>query len=111
MKADTVYFVEGEKCAEAVIQAGKVATTLDSGANSKWLPEYNDYFNGKKVIVIPDNDEPGMKYAQRIVKNIPHAKIVKLPGLSAKEDIYDWLKNGHTMEELDSLPCEQTKNS
>ena len=111
MKADTVYFVEGEKCAEAVIQAGKVATTLDSGANSKWLPEYNDYFNGKKVIVIPDNDEPGMKYAQRIVKNIPHAKIVKLPGLSAKEDIYDWLKNGHTMEELDGLPCEQNKKT
>ena len=28
---------------------------------------------------------------------------------SAKEDIYDWLKNGHTMEELDSLPCEQNR--
>lgn len=36
LNAQTVYFVEGEKCADAVIKQGFVATTLDNGANSKY---------------------------------------------------------------------------
>ena len=104
LKAQTVFFVEGEKCADAVNAAGRTATTLDSGSNSRWLSEYNSYFDGKTVIVIPDNDEPGEKYARRIASNIPGAKIVHLPGLAEKEDIYDWLQTGHTMDEVDALP-------
>lgn len=103
LQADTVYFVEGEKCAEAVIKQGCVATTLDSGSNSKWLPEYAQYFEGKQVTIIPDNDKPGMKYAQEIAKNIPHAVIKQLPGLAEKEDIFDWLAAEHTMAEVDAL--------
>lgn len=104
LKAQTVFFVEGEKCADAVNAAGRTATTLDSGSNSRWLSEYNSYFDGKTVIVIPDNDEPGEKYARRIASNIPGAKIVHLPSLAEKEDIYDWLQTGHTMDEVDALP-------
>lgn len=103
LQADKVYFVEGEKCAEAVIKQGCVATTLDSGSNSRWLPEYAKYFEGKQVTIIPDNDKPGMKYAQEIAKNIPHAVIKQLPGLAEKEDIFDWLAAGHTMTEVDAL--------
>ena len=36
--------------------------------------------------------------------NLPTAKVVKLPDLQEKEDIYDWLKAGHTMEEITELP-------
>ena len=32
IRAQKVYFVEGEKCADAVIQAGRVATTLNCGS-------------------------------------------------------------------------------
>lgn len=103
LQADKVYFVEGEKCAEAVIKQGCVATTLDSGSNSRWLPEYAKYFEGKQVTIIPDNDKPGIKYAQEIAKNIPHAVIKQLPGLAEKEDIFDWLAAGHTMTEVDAL--------
>lgn len=106
LKAQTVFFVEGEKCANAVNAAGRTATTLDSGSNSHWLSEYNSYFDGKTVIVIPDNDEPGEKYARRIASNIPGAKIIHLPGLAEKGDIYDWLQAGHTMDEVDNLPCD-----
>ena len=104
LKAQTVYFVEGEKCADAINKEGRTATTLDSGSNSQWLPEYNSYFDGKTVIIIPDNDEPGKKYAHLIAGKIPGSKIVNLPGLAEKEDIYDWLQAGHTMDEVDNLP-------
>ena len=104
IRAQKVYFVEGEKCADAVIQAGRVATTLNCGSGSKWLSEYQDYFIDKEVIILPDNDNPGMKYAKKIAENIPNAKIVCLPGLPPKGDVYDWLKAGHSMEEVDNLP-------
>lgn len=101
--ASRIYFVEGEKCADAVINQGFCATTLDTGANSRWYPHYTAYFQGKEVIIIPDNDKPGMAYAKRIAQNIPNSKIIPLDAPRKKYDIYDWLKDGHKMEELDSI--------
>jgi len=101
--AETIYFCEGEKCVEAIKKAGYVATSLDAGANSIWRKEYNSYFKGKDVIILPDNDEPGMKYAVNIKKELSHAVIKKLPGLPEKGDVYDWLKQGHKISEIDEL--------
>lgn len=103
LKADTVYFVEGEKCADAVNKTGYTATTLDSGSNSTWKSDYNDYFRNKRVIIVPDNDEPGEKYAMKLAKRIPGAKIIRLPGLAEKEDIFDWLQTGHLMTEIETM--------
>ncbi len=103
-KADTIYFVEGEKCAEAVNKQGFTATTLDSGSNSKFTETDGKYFMGKKVIIIPDNDKPGMEYAKKVKAVIPWAVIKLLPDLPQKGDIYDWLQAGHSMSEIDSLP-------
>jgi len=103
LSAETVYFVEGEKAADAVIQSGRVAVSLDAGANSKWLSEYNAYFEGKNIVILPDNDIPGMNYAISIAGHLPGSKIVKLPGLPEKGDVYDWLANGRTMDEIQDL--------
>ncbi|MBO4693239.1 MAG: hypothetical protein J5659_02450 [Clostridia bacterium] len=105
LSAEKIYFVEGEKCADAVINQGVVATTLDTGANSRWYPKYCDYLSGKEIIIIPDNDNAGIKYANLIKKNIPNARIIKLPDLAEKGDIYDWLNMGHTINEVDKLPA------
>jgi len=61
--ADTVVFVEGEKCAQALIDAGVVATTAMHGANAPidktdWTP-----LNGKRVLIWPDLDKAGWGYA------------------------------------------------
>lgn len=104
LTAKDVFFVEGEKCAQAVIEAGMVATTLDSGSNSKWRKEFSQYLEDKNVFIIPDNDVPGFKYAAKILKHLPDAKVKMLPGLPEKGDIYDWLKEGHTMDEVLALP-------
>lgn len=62
--AGAVILVEGEKSAQALIDAGIHATTAMHGANAPidktdWSP-----LAGKNVIVWPDNDPPGMHYAQ-----------------------------------------------
>ncbi len=113
--ANTIFVVEGEKCAKIVTEHGYVATTLDSGANSKWNDEYLQYFEGKEVIILPDNDEPGMKYARMFKKHIPWSVIKILPELEKSEDVYDWLKKGHSMEEIEDIeeyiPNKQAKTS
>ncbi len=63
-QAWTVVLVEGEKCAEALIQAGICATTAMNGANApvdktNWSP-----LAGKAVLIWPDHDTPGRTYAE-----------------------------------------------
>lgn len=67
---DTIILVEGEKCADALNDAGLVATTAMNGANAPvnktdWSP-----LKGKHVIIWPDNDEPGIKYAKRAAQAV-----------------------------------------
>lgn len=66
-QTDTVVLVEGEKCADALIHAGIAATTAMNGANAPvdktdWSP-----LAGKTVVIWPDHDEAGEKYADAIV--------------------------------------------
>jgi putative DNA primase/helicase len=61
--ATQVVLVEGEKCAQALIDKGVVATTAMHGANAPvektdWSP-----LAGKAVLIWPDRDKPGWEYA------------------------------------------------
>ena len=74
--ADTVVLVEGEKCADALMHIGIVATTAMGGAataitKTDWSP-----LAGKTVIVWPDHDEAGVRYADAVIP--------KLLGIGAK---------------------------
>lgn len=62
--SEVVFLVEGEKDVDNLKRAGLPAVTLPNGSQSKWEPEYDAIFSGKRVLILPDNDEPGMKYAQ-----------------------------------------------
>jgi hypothetical protein len=70
----TIYIPEGEKCVDLLVEAGFNATCNVGGAG-KWLEEYNPYFNGLNVIVLPDNDGPpkytGQNHAKEIVNSLP----------------------------------------
>lgn len=61
--AERVVLVEGEKCAQALIDIGVVATTAMNGARAPiektdWSP-----LTGKSVLIWPDRDKPGWEYA------------------------------------------------
>jgi hypothetical protein len=108
--ADLVIITEGEKCADLVIDhTDFVATTSSHGAGSAkksdWTP-----LAGKDVAILPDNDEPGSKYAEDVVgllqalDNPPMIRVVELPGLGAGEDIEQWLERlGEETDPHDSL--------
>lgn len=99
----TIFVVEGEKCADKLIELGAVATTSHGGAG-KWKAELNKFFEGRRVVILPDADDAGQKHAQLVSSHLidvaKDIKVVDLPGLNEKQDVYDWLQNGHTPEEL-----------
>ena len=103
--SDEVIVVEGEKDADRLASLGLTATTNPSGA-SKWRPEWDRYFAGKSVVIIPDNDEPGRKHAAEVTTMLPSARrvrTVELPGVKPKGDVSDWLDAGHTLADLMAL--------
>ena len=68
--AAQIVLVEGEKCAQALIDAGITATTAMHGANAPvdktdWSP-----LAGKSVLIWPDRDKPGWEYATQAAQAI-----------------------------------------
>jgi hypothetical protein len=101
-----VLVVEGEKDVEALRAVGITATCSPGGA-SKWRDEYSAHFTGADVIIIPDNDDPGRKHAERVAASLckvtAHVRLLELPGLPPAGDVSDWLAAGGTREQLDKL--------
>src|SRR6516164_866401 len=109
-----VYICEGEKDADNVATVGFLTTTNAGGASlsrgkSKWREDYNQFFAGFDVVILPDNDEAGRVHAQHVAANVaPVAyavRILELPGLPEKGgDVTDWLHAANrTDEDLTAL--------
>jgi putative DNA primase/helicase len=108
-----VFVVEGEKDADNLVRRGLVATTNPGGAakavsgkpaKPKWRREYNPFFRGRRVCILPDNDDCGRAHAFEIARSlVPVAadvRIVTLTGLPDKGDVSDWLAAGGSAEAL-----------
>ena len=95
--ASQVYVTEGEKAADAARSLGLTATTSAHGSQSPGKTDWTP-LTGKPVVILPDNDEPGRKYTATvagILMNLdPPAvvKVVNLPDLPDKGDIFDWVE-------------------
>ena len=100
-----VFVVEGEACADVLSAAGLIATTNHGGAG-KWGQEHAQHLEGRKVVVMPDNDEVGMRHADKVIATLwgkaEMIKRVDLPGLPEKGDVVDYLRQ-HSIEELVTL--------
>ncbi|MDG7056577.1 MAG: AAA family ATPase [Wolbachia endosymbiont of Penenirmus auritus] len=86
LKSDKVIFVEGEKCAESLIEQGITATTAMFGSNAS--PDKTDWshLKGKHIIIWPDNDEAGNKYAKNAEKKLLELGVASLVTLSIPQD-------------------------
>lgn len=92
----TVYIREGEKAADAVISLGLIATTSTGGSQAPELTDWTPLV-GKSVVILPDNDEPGRKYANAVTDilrrlgSTAEIKIVERPDLPLKGDAVEWI--------------------
>jgi hypothetical protein len=99
-----VYWVEGEKDADRLWDLGLTATTVPQGADAPWRPEYADQLRWtgvSEVILVPDNDEPGVRHAERFASALVAAGVqTKVLTLSEGKDVTDWIAMGHGIDEL-----------
>ena len=87
-----VFVCEGEKDADRVASLDHCATTVACG---DWTPDCIAPLAGRDVLILEDNDEAGRKKAfeaaQALHATANTVRIVRLPGLSEKGDVSDWL--------------------
>src|SRR5439155_16687247 len=94
-------------------------TTSAGGSAAAHLTDWSP-LAGREVVILPDNDEPGRKYAHDVVGQLvalsprPSIRIVRLPGLPPSGDLADFIAqrssqtNAKIAEELAQLCAEQS---
>ena len=100
LASDHVVVVEGEKDADRLAAAGICATSKSGGANAKWDADALQYFEGRDVYVIPDNDVAGVRGARETCEALVDiARSVRYAPLCADmppgSDASDWLNAGN----------------
>jgi putative DNA primase/helicase len=102
IKSEAIIVVEGEKDVETLRKLGLVATTNPFGTG-EWDDSYNQFFKNKRVVILPDNDDPGRAHGWRIAKSIisvaESIRLIEFPNLPEKGDVTDYLAN-HTKSDL-----------
>jgi 5S rRNA maturation endonuclease (ribonuclease M5) len=105
-----VFIVEGEKDVEALVRLGLCAT-CNSGGAGKWQDSFSESLRGAYVVIIPDNDEPGLKHGQAVAEALQgKAKSIRVVELGARlgvnlkvKDAHDWISAGGTRDELEMI--------
>ncbi|MER2139448.1 MAG: DUF927 domain-containing protein, partial [Succiniclasticum sp.] len=103
--ADTcLYIVEGEKCADAMMQHGFLATTCNTGAQKKvklsqtdlqYLEKFSD------IVLIPDNDARGADYAKAWPVPVDVLHLTEIwRSCPEKGDVADYFARGGDPEKL-----------
>lgn len=126
-----VFFVEGEKCVDRLMELGVPSTCNPMGAG-KWWDELTAFFNLADVVIIPDNDPQktdkegrpkfhpdgrpifaGWDHAVAVFRKLRPAAskvgVLVLPDLPIKGDVWDWIDAGGTAERLYELAAVETK--
>ena len=103
----TVHVVEGEKDVLAMEKAGGVATTNAGGAG-KWRDQYSATLRGARVVIVSDDDEPGMEHAEQVASSLEGvAASVEIVLPKEGKDAADHLEAGHTLDDFVPLAGEE----
>lgn len=95
-EADRIIVCEGEKAADAARSLGLTATTSAGGCKAPAMADWSP-LAGKDVVLIPDNDDAGRSFVERIAAMIsvlgpkPTIRIVNLPDVPESGDIVEFI--------------------
>jgi CHC2 zinc finger len=79
--AEVVLFVEGEKKADILRDLrfldsdGRLVAITTTGGAGSWRIENVEYLTGKRVVFLPDTDEPGLRYSAEVQVSLQRAGI------------------------------------
>lgn len=87
--ADLIVMAEGEAKADKLAGWGYAATS-----HKDWSDDFAPLLRGKRVVILPDNDETGARLAAKVMDQVRaaggHAIALDLPRLPDKGDVLDW---------------------
>lgn len=104
-----IAIVEGEKDAETLLSLGVPAVCSPHGATEgeagrKWRKTYTEALAGLHALIFPDNDSPGLAFAEHVASDLAAAGITVqlIPPFAGPKgfDVSDWIAAGHTKAEL-----------
>lgn len=106
---EAVHIVEGEKDVVTLHKLGLLATT--SGSAQSWRNEFAQWLRGRDVVVIPDHDSAGAKYADAVINSLQGvAKSIKRIDLARhwtqcppKGDVTDFVEAGASLDDLNRI--------
>jgi hypothetical protein len=102
-----ILMLEGEKDADLAIKNRWTATTSPMGAG-KWKASYAEYFRGKSVLLVPDNDKPGYRHMLDVYRSLVDvAADIKIVHLLVGKDLSDYVADGGKVADLDTARRDQ----
>lgn len=107
-----IFIPEGEKDTDTLTKQGYVSFTY--GSTNDWQADFAELVKGANVVILADNDKPGIDVANTILNDIQgiakSAKIiVPMPDVP-KADITDYFEAGHSKAEFEQMINAVTEN-
>lgn len=108
--SEPVFIVEGEKCAYALQGLGYQAVTSLGGSGQVDKADWSTLEGSARIYILPDNDEPGLKYAEytyrkiRRFRTVPEMRIARFP-LFEKSDVCDFLSSLPELSGWNGFDC------
>jgi DNA primase len=99
-----IFYTEGEADVETLTERGLLATTHAGGANSFRDELLGPLAGRRRIVVVPDRDEPGMALMRRVFaagRKMGHDMGFLI--LPRHKDPRDWFNSGESMEEFMGL--------
>jgi len=101
-----VYWCEGEKAVDATGELGLVAITTAGGSGAFRKADISP-LRGGRFIILPDNDEPGEKYKNDVLRGLAElggdtrVKVLNLPHVEEGDDIVDYIQGLRKEDQTD----------
>ena len=93
---DPAHLVEGEVAADEGTAHGLLTVSLSGGAAQRDFGQALDALAGRRVSLLPDNDEPGRTLMDRVgrvaMQIAAEVRVVTLADLPEKGDLVDWFR-------------------
>jgi len=94
-KGELVYIVDEGTKVDVLAAWNLIAVCPEADAAGTWPEKLSHIFTGRRVVILPTNDDLGRKYTAHVAACMePFAasiQIVRLPGLPEKGDLIDWI--------------------
>lgn len=103
-----INFFEGEKAVETAVEHLGLESTCNPMGAGKWDEGYTESLRDADLLIVPDLDPEGLNHADIVASSAilvaRRVRVLIIPGLSTKEDIYEWVhKHGGTREAFEQL--------